>query len=406
MTNGVQESMRLAKEPCVSMWNRDQSSHGLLLGLRLLCVSIGATLLLLSDVSKAEGETVSSGTGFLIEPDGYILTNHHVIAGAQRIGVALSNASKHPAEVVAIDDYKDLALLKIEGKDLPVAAIGSSHRAEVMDHVMVLGFPLIDDVGPELSISDGRINSIREGGRIPWFQIDANVNPGNSGGPLVNDRGEVIGIAVAKLNAMKMMEQSGVVPERINYAIPIDEATHLIRKAYPFGIEQLERKDLTPKEIYAELRKATVLIVAFGAPPRDGTFQSNAPSSQRGSVNLAAFIESFIQAGESQSDLLAQLAYYADSVDYFDDGVVNRGFIAQDIQSYAGRWPLRRHSIDGEIDTKVVDAKRDVVGVAFRLKFAVQNAKKTITGMCDDVIIIRDASSNPKIIAMPMLSQS
>ena len=264
MTNGVQASMRLAMEPCISMWNRDQSSHGLLLGSRLLRVLIGVTLLLLSDVSKTDGETVSSGTGFLIERDGYILTNHHVIAGAQRIGVVLSNASKYPAEVVAIDEYKDLALLKIEGKDLPVAAIGTSQRAEVMDHVMVLGFPLIEDVGPELSISDGRINSIREGGRIPWFQIDANVNPGNSGGPLVNDKGEVIGIAVAKLDAMKMMEQSGVVPERINYAIPVDEATHLIRKAYPFGIEQLERKDLTPKEIYAELRKATVLIVAFG----------------------------------------------------------------------------------------------------------------------------------------------
>ena len=302
--------------------------------------------------------------------------------------------------MVAVDEYKDLALLKIEGKDLPTAAIGDSQKAEVMDHVMVLGFPLIENVGTELSMSDGRINSIREGGRIPWFQIDANVNPGNSGGPLVNDKGEVIGIAVAKLNALKMMEQSGVVPERINYAIPIDEAKHLIRKAYPFGIEQLERRDLTPKEIYAELRKATVLIVAFGPPPTDNTSQSNVPSSQKGSVNLAAFIGSFIEAGETQSDPLAELPFYADRVDYFDHGVVNRGFIAQDIQKYASRWPLRRYWIDGEIHTKIVDQKQDVAGVAFRLKFAVQNAKKTVTGVCDDVILIRDASSNPKIIAI------
>jgi serine protease Do len=93
-----------------------------------------------------------------------------------------------------------------------------------------------------------------------WFQIDANINPGNSGGPLVNDKGEVIGIAVAKLDALKMMEQSGSGPERINYAIPIDEAKHLIRKAHPFGVEQIERKDLSPKEIYAELRKAVRLV--------------------------------------------------------------------------------------------------------------------------------------------------
>ena len=84
------------------------------------------------------------------------------------------------------------------------------------------------------------------------------------------------------------MEQSGVVPERSNYAIPIDEAKHLIRKAYPFGIEQLERRDLTPKEIYAELRKATVLIVAFGPSPTDNASQSNVPSSQKGSGSLVS----------------------------------------------------------------------------------------------------------------------
>ena len=132
-----------------------------------------------------------------LSPTATFLPTTTLVAGARRVGVILSNASKHEAEVVAVDEYKDLALLKIEGKDLPTAAIGNSQRAEVMDHVMVLGFPLIESVGTELSMSDGRINSIREGGRIPWFQIDANVNPGNSGGPLVNDKGEVIGIAVA-----------------------------------------------------------------------------------------------------------------------------------------------------------------------------------------------------------------
>ena len=216
-----------------------------------------------------------------------------------------------------------------------------------MDHVMVLGFPLIEDVGTELSMSDGRINSIREGGRIPWFQIDANVNPGNSGGPLVNDRGEVIGIAVAKLNALKMMEQSGVVPERINYAIPIDEAKHLIRKAYPFGIQQIERKDLTPKEIYAELRKATVLIFTLGPSQPAATPQQDLQTSQKGALSLGPFIEAFFAAGESGANYLAELSFYADSVDYFENGVVNHDFIIRDIQKYVARWPRRRTGLRG-----------------------------------------------------------
>ena len=111
-----------------------------------------------------------------------------MVAGAQRIGVVLHDASRHEAKIVALDEYKDLALLKIEGSGFPTAAIGSSQNVEVMDHVMVLGFPLIESVGTEVSMSDGRINSIRRGSPIPLFQVDANFNPGKSGGPLVNAR--------------------------------------------------------------------------------------------------------------------------------------------------------------------------------------------------------------------------
>ena len=372
MNRLVAQVISKAAEFCTLVHRCDWAKNMPQARLGLIRLLFGVLLLPLIEVPEARGEDVSGGSGFLIEPSGYILTNHHVVAGAQRVSVILSNASKRDAEVVAVDEYKDLALLKIEGKDLPTAAIGNSQKAEVMDHVMVLGFPLIENVGTELSMSDGRINSIREGGRIPWFQIDANVNPGNSGGPLVNDKGEVIGIAVAKLNALKMMEQSGVVPERINYAIPIDEAKHLIRKAYPFGIEELDRRDLTPKEIYAELRKATVLIVAFGPPPTDNTSQLNIPSSQNDSGNLAAFIGSFIEAGETQSDPFAELPFYADRVDYFNHGVVNLGFITQDIQKYASRWPLRRYWIDGEIHTRVVDPKtgRGRCGIQVKIRGA------------------------------------
>jgi hypothetical protein len=252
-------------------------------------------------------------------------------------------------------------------------------------------------------MSDGRINSIRQKGRIPWFQIDAAVNPGNSGGPVVNDKGEVIGIAVARLNALKMMEEAGVVPERINYAIPIDEARYLVRKAYPFGIEQAERDSLTPKQVFAEMRKATVLIFALGSSKSTQATdpaQSAQQTTEKVAVNLRSFIEAFLDAGGSHSAPLAELSFYAEDVDYFNHGVVDRGFIAQDIQKYVKRWPWRRYWVEGVTGTRIVDQQRGITETIFRLRFAVQNSNKTVVGVCDDVVLIKQTGETPKIIAI------
>ena len=330
---------------------------------RIVALTV-AVLLSLGSVARTIGESIDTGSGFLIESHGYILTNHHVVAGAERIGVMLHDATKHEASIVALDAYRDLALLKSEGSGFPTAAIGSSQKVEVMDHIMALGFPLIESVGTEVSMSDGRINAIRQTSQIPWIQVDVNLNFGNSGGPVVNDKGEVIGIAMAKL-----IEQSGSDP-RINAIIPIDEARHLIEKAYPFGMTHTERDTLSPQEIYAEVKKATVLVIALRQSRTDNT----PPVSQSGSrpslqlpegfrwvdeieASLASFVEQFIAAGQSSSDPLLELSFYADKVDYFDKGIVGRAFIAQDIQKYASRWPRRRFWI-GEIQTRINNPKR------------------------------------------------
>jgi Trypsin-like peptidase domain len=366
-----------------------------------------AVLLSLGSVARTIGESIDTGSGFLIESHGYILTNHHVVAGAERVGVMLHDATKHEASIVALDAYRDLALLKIEGSGFPTAAIGSSQKVEVMDHIMALGFPLIESVGTEVSMSDGRINAIRQTSQIPWIQVDVNLNFGNSGGPVVNDKGEVIGIAMAKL-----IEQSGSDP-RINAIIPIDEARHLIEKAYPFGMTQKERDTLSPQEIYAEVKKATVLVIALRQSRTDNT----PPVSQSGSgpspqlpegfrwvdeieASLASFVEQFIAAGQSSSDPLLELSFYADKVDYFDNGLVNRAFIAEDIQKYASRWPRRRFWIDGEIRTRIVNRQEGIAETTFRLKFAVQNLKKTVAGTCDDVLLIRYVGSRAEIVAI------
>jgi Trypsin-like peptidase domain len=376
-----------------------------------------AVLLSLGSVARTIGESIDTGSGFLIESHGYILTNHHVVAGAERIGVMLHDATKHEASIVALDAYRDLALLKIEGSGFPTAAIGSSQKVEVMDHIMALGFPLIESVGTEVSMSDGRINAIRQTSQIPWIQVDVNLNFGNSGGPVVNDKGEVIGIAMAKL-----IEQSGSDP-RINAIIPIDEARHLIEKAYPFGMTQTERDMLSPQEIYAEVKKATVLVIALkrtqpqtqpqtgnvissSLPPPEPQPESTPSQMPEGFIlkeeleaNLVSFVEQYLVAGQSGSDPLAELSFYADNVDYFDKGIVSRAFIARDIQNYASRWPWRKFWI-GEVQTRINERQQGVAELTFRLKFAVQNSKKTLTGVVANHVSIRFTNGKMEIVAI------
>jgi S1-C subfamily serine protease len=113
--------------------------------------------------------------------------------------------------------------------------LGPSADVKVLDSIITAGFPYAAKIGAELSAYDGKVNAIRESGRIPTLQIDANVNPGNNGGPVLNDRGEVVGIVVGKVDRVASFLTEGGLPERINFAIPIDECKKVISAAYPFG---------------------------------------------------------------------------------------------------------------------------------------------------------------------------
>lgn len=159
-----------------------------------------------------------SGSGFVIRDDGYIVTNAHVVDEAERIEVKLATGKRHQARVVGQDDRTDLALLKIDVTGLPVAALGDSNRLRVGEFVLALGHPF----GLEQTVSFGIVS--RKGAPLqsaaPGFdfiQTDASVNPGNSGGPLVNMAGEVVGI-----NSMAARNGS------IGFAIPVNLAKFLL----------------------------------------------------------------------------------------------------------------------------------------------------------------------------------
>lgn len=149
------------------------------------------------------GELYRLGSGFLISSDGWILTNRHVIEGAAAIGVRLSDASVHKAQLVTFEsaDEFDMALLKIEGQNFPFLVLGDSDAVQVLDYVIVIGYPLLDlsaalGTGIDVTVTDGKVSRVhRRSDGFEALQITAPVNAGNSGGPVVNEQGEVIGIA-------------------------------------------------------------------------------------------------------------------------------------------------------------------------------------------------------------------
>ncbi|HLY10903.1 MAG TPA: trypsin-like peptidase domain-containing protein [Planctomycetota bacterium] len=168
------------------------------------------------------GRETSMGSGVIINADGTILTNAHVVKGASEIVAKLPDGRTFKAVRFAADDEVDLAVVKIEGKDLPVAAMGDSDSLEVAQWVLAIGNPF----GLEHTVTAGVVSAIRRNGgenQEDFIQTDAAINPGNSGGPLVNLRGQVIGI-----NTSIYSKSGGY--QGIGFALPINRAKQIVDK--------------------------------------------------------------------------------------------------------------------------------------------------------------------------------
>ncbi|MBE6918781.1 MAG: PDZ domain-containing protein [Ruminococcaceae bacterium] len=170
-------------------------------------------------------ETASSGSGFVITADGYIVTNYHVIEDASSISVTMYNGDTYQAKLVGGDSDYDLAVLKIEGKDLPAVTLGDSTKVNVGDTVLAIGNPLGELT---FSQSQGSVSSANrainvDGTPFNMIQVDASINPGNSGGPLMNLYGEVVGIVSAKYTSY-----ANTVVEGLGFAIPIGDVQAII----------------------------------------------------------------------------------------------------------------------------------------------------------------------------------
>jgi len=161
------------------------------------------------------------GSGFIVDPAGVILTNAHVVSGADTVMVTLRDGREFEGDVLGFDEPTDLAVVKISGRDLPVAPLGTSEAVSVGDWAIAVGNPL----GLDNTVTLGIISTLNRPSakvgipdkRIDFIQTDAAINPGNSGGPLLNERGEVIGINTA-------IRPDG---QGIGFAIPIDKVKEI-----------------------------------------------------------------------------------------------------------------------------------------------------------------------------------
>lgn len=170
----------------------------------------------------------SSGTGFIVDNSGHVLTNYHVVEKCSKLVIA-SGKENHPAELVATNPDWDLALVKAVLPDGRPVSFRGGNAPALGESVMVAGYPLKGILADDLQVTTGSISAlagIRNDNRM--LQITAPVQPGNSGGPLFDSAGSVIGVVVAKLNAMKIAEQTGDIPQNINFAINGDLAKRFL----------------------------------------------------------------------------------------------------------------------------------------------------------------------------------
>jgi len=210
------------------------------------------------------GERPAVGSGLILSTDGYILTNFHVVEQAGEIEVQLMDDRKFPAKVVGRDARTDLALLKVEATGLPILPLGDSDKLEVGELVFAIGNPF----GLEHSVSLGIVN--RKGRALgssgafdEYIQTDASVNPGNSGGPLINMRGEVIGINTA------------IIPNRrVAFAIPINLAKSLLPELHTRGRIAWGFLGVSIQELTQDLAKA------MGFPETKGALVNNVLAGQ------------------------------------------------------------------------------------------------------------------------------
>jgi serine protease Do len=212
------------------------------------------------------------GSGFIIRPDGLILTNAHVVKGASEVTVRLTDRREFTAKVVGIDTKSDIAVIRIQAKDLPTVQLGDSRSLKVGEWVLAIGAPFGFENSATAGIVSAKGRSLN-GDYVPFIQTDVPINPGNSGGPLFNMRGEVVGI-----NSQIYSRSGGY--QGVSFSIPIDVAMQVEQQLQATG-------HVTRGKLGVVIQNVTQgLSDSFGLPRPEGalvsTVEKDGPAARAG----------------------------------------------------------------------------------------------------------------------------
>lgn len=222
---------------------------------------------------EGSSEAANFGSGFIISPDGYILTNTHVIKGMDNIKVTLNDKREYPAKLVGSDEKSDVALLKIDAADLPTVKIGNPEELKPGEWVAAIGAPFGFENSVTAGIVSAKNRTLPDDGYMPFIQTDVAINPGNSGGPLFNLKGQVVGI-----NSQIYSRSGGFMG--ISFAIPIDVAMNVADQIKKTGKVQRGQLGVIIQEVSYDLAKSFGLDKAGGALV--AKIMPNSPAAQAG----------------------------------------------------------------------------------------------------------------------------
>lgn len=200
----------------------------------------------------------SLGSGFLISSDGYVVTNHHVVEGADEVVVRMNDRRELTATIIGSDKRSDIALLKVEGAHLPYVKLGRSEDVKVGEWVLAIGSPFGFDASVTSGIVSAKGRALPDENYVPFIQTDVAINPGNSGGPLFNLKGEVIGV-----NSQIYSRTGGFMG--LSFSIPIDDALNVIEQLKSTGTVARGWLGVTIQEVSRDLAESFGLDKPKGA---------------------------------------------------------------------------------------------------------------------------------------------